>query len=97
MVTRAPSSLKRLLNKLRTFKTLSQVFPCRHVAIFLMSRSVLNLTISIAPLLLKTGTDYPEWVYDLVPTPQQAQAALYPALGVALFVMITIFLIYIPR
>lgn len=36
-------------------------------------------------------------VYTFVPTPQQAQAALYPAVGVAVFAMITIFLIYIPR
>jgi len=40
---------------------------------------------------------YPDWVYTFVPTPQQAQSALYPAVGVAVFVMITIFLIYLPR
>jgi hypothetical protein len=40
---------------------------------------------------------YPDWVYDIVPTPKQVKTALYPALGVAIFVMITLFLVYIPR
>jgi hypothetical protein len=40
---------------------------------------------------------YPDWVYDIVPTPKQVQTALYPALGVGIFVMITLFLAYIPR
>jgi len=39
---------------------------------------------------------YPEWLYTFVPTPKQAQSALSPAVGVAVFVMIIIFLIYLP-
>jgi uncharacterized membrane protein len=40
---------------------------------------------------------YPDWVYDIVPTPKQVRTALYPALGVGIFVMITLYLVYIPR
>jgi hypothetical protein len=40
---------------------------------------------------------YADWVYDIVPTPKQVQTALYPALGAGIFVMITLFLVYIPR
>jgi hypothetical protein len=40
---------------------------------------------------------YPQWVYDIVPTSQQVKIALYPAITVAMFVMIFIFLVYIPR
>jgi hypothetical protein len=40
---------------------------------------------------------YPDWVYNIVPTPGQVKIALYPALGVAMLVTIAIFLVYIPR
>lgn len=40
---------------------------------------------------------YPQWVFDFVPTSQQVRIALYPALAVAMLVMLVIFLIYIPR
>jgi hypothetical protein len=39
----------------------------------------------------------PPWVYDIVPTAQQVRIALYPALAAAMFVMLAISLIYIPR
>jgi hypothetical protein len=39
----------------------------------------------------------PDWVYDIVPTAKQVKQALYPACAVATLVMLTIFLIYMPR
>jgi hypothetical protein len=48
-----------------------------------------------AQAILQPG--YPQWVYEIVPTPNQVKIALYPALGIVMFVMITLFLVYIPR
>lgn len=41
--------------------------------------------------------DLPQWVYDFVPTPRQARLALWPAFSVAVFIMVTIFSLYLPR
>jgi hypothetical protein len=39
----------------------------------------------------------PQWVYDIVPTASQVRYALYPASGVAIFMMWSIALVYMPR
>jgi hypothetical protein len=48
-----------------------------------------------ASLELQPGN--PQWVYDIVPTAGQVRLALYPALAVAMFVMLTICFIYMAR
>lgn len=39
----------------------------------------------------------PQWVYDIVPTPQQVKIALQPAGAVAIIVCVVLTVIYIPR
>jgi hypothetical protein len=41
--------------------------------------------------------DLPQWVIDIVPTPQMVYRALYPATFTAILVMLLLFLLYIPR
>lgn len=43
------------------------------------------------------GDDLPQWIYDIVPTAKQVRYALYPASGVAIFMMWAIALVYMPR
>jgi hypothetical protein len=43
------------------------------------------------------GDGLPQWVYDIVPTAAQVRYALYPASGVAIFMMVAITLVYMPR
>ena len=41
--------------------------------------------------------DLPQWIYDIVPTAREVRYALYPAAGVAIFMMCVIGLVYMPR
>lgn len=43
------------------------------------------------------GDNLPQWVYDIVPTAREVRFALYPASGVAIFMMCAIGLVYMPR
>jgi hypothetical protein len=45
----------------------------------------------------ESGDNLPQWVYDIVPTAAQVRYALYPASGVAIFMMWSIALVYMPR
>jgi hypothetical protein len=67
------------------------------VVAFVLISSVNHIADQAAEAIDKLDPDLPDWVQELVPTPQMVYIALYPASIVATIVMVLLIVLYIPR